>query len=66
MINIQLLSQELKNRGLLITNVDFSKELDEKQIRIIYTVKFPDTLDISNLVEGIKFIGNLEKIKLKY
>lgn len=66
MINITLLSQELKNRGLLITNVDFSKELEEKQIRIIYTVKVPDNLDISNLVEGIKYIGNLEKIKLKY
>jgi len=66
MVNINILNEELKNQGLIITNLDFSKELGEKQIRINYTVKVPDNLDISKLVEGIKYIGDLEKIKLKY
>ena len=48
-----------------LINVDFSKELAEKQVRIIYTVKVPDDLDIPNLLDGIKYIGNLDKIKLK-
>lgn len=66
MINMKLLNQELKNQGLIIINYDFSKELAEKQIRIIYTVKVPDNLEISKLLEGIKYIGDLEKIKLKF
>ena len=65
MINMKLLNEELKNYGLIIINVDFSKELAEKQVRIIYTVKVPDDLDIPNLLDGIKYIGNLDKIKLK-
>lgn len=65
MINMKLLNEELKNYGLIIINVDFSKELAEKQVRIIYTVKVPDDLDIPNLLDEIKYIGNLDKIKLK-
>ncbi|NLK45198.1 MAG: MgtC/SapB family protein [Treponema sp.] len=65
MINMKSLNQELKKHGLIVTNVDFSKELSEQQIRIIYTVKVPHNLDIPNLLEGIKNIGALDKVKLK-
>lgn len=63
-VNFALLQKELRDRGLIITNIDFSKELDEKQIKIIYTVKVPLDLDIVNLTEGLKYIGHLGKIKM--
>ena len=64
-IDLIKLKNELESRGLIITNTDFSEEIDEDRFHITFTVKVPNNIDTINLTDNLKGIGKLLKIQMK-
>jgi putative Mg2+ transporter-C (MgtC) family protein len=63
-IDFKLLKKDLLSYGLIIMNVDFTRDIEKQKTKIIYTVKTSDNLDIIGLTESLKDIGKIEKVKL--
>ena len=63
-VDFKLLKKNLLSYGLIIMNVDFTRDIEKQKTKIIYTVKTSDNLDIIGLTEGLKEIGKIEKVKL--
>ena len=63
-IDFKLLKKNLLSYGLIIMNVDFTRDIEKQKTKIIYTVRTSDNLDIIGLTESLKDIGKIEKVKL--
>jgi hypothetical protein len=49
---------------LIILSSDISKQINEKQLQITFSVKAPEEIDIFDLSDKIEELGNLEEINL--
>ena len=54
----------IENHGLIILSSDSSKQINEKQLQITFSVKAPEEIDIFDLSDKIEELGNLEEINL--
>ncbi len=63
-INLIKLKDELLSRGIIITNTDFSEEIDADRFHITFTVKVPYDIDTISLTDDLKNIGKLLKIQM--
>lgn len=63
-LDFSALRSLIESYGLIIMNVDFSRDMTETRFRLIYTVKAPDNLDIISLTNNLQKIGSIEKIKM--
>ena len=59
------LKNELGSRGIIITNTDFSEEIEADRFHITFTVKVPNNIDTIDLTDDLKSIGKLLKIQMK-
>lgn len=63
-VDFQSLKAVLNERGIIVMNTDFSRDIDDQKIKIVYNVRTSDNLDIIALTENLRHIGKLEKVKL--
>ena len=64
-IDLIKLKNELGSRGIIITNTDFSEEIDADRFHITFTVKVPNNINTLDLTDNLKSIGKLLKIQMK-
>ena len=64
-IDLIKLKNELDSRGIIITNTDFSEEIEADRFHITFTVKVPAGIDTIDLTDNLKNIGKLLKIQMK-
>ena len=63
-IDLTKLHTIIENHGLIILSSDISKQINEKQLQITFSVKAPEEIDIFDLSDKIEELGNLEEINL--
>lgn len=63
-INFTELHNIVENHGLIILNMDISKLINEEQLQVTFSVRAPEEIDVLDLAEKIKDLGNLEEINL--
>lgn len=63
-LDFSALQKLIESYGLIIMNVDFSRDMTETRFRLTYTVKAPNNLDIISLTNNLQNIGSVEKIKM--
>lgn len=63
-IDLTKLHAIIENHGLIILSSDISKQINEKQLQITFSVKAPEEIDIFDLSDKIEELGNLEEINL--
>ena len=63
-IDLEKLHSIIEKHGLIILSSDISKQINEKQLQITFSVKSPEEIDIFDLSDKIEELGNLEEINL--
>ncbi len=63
-LDFKALHSVIESHGLIILNMDTGKMMNEKILRISFSVRTPDIVDILSLSEEIQNIGKLEEINL--
>lgn len=63
-LDFKALHAVIEAHGLIILNMDTGKVMSEKILRISFSVRTPDIVDILALSENIQNIGKLEEISL--
>ena len=63
-LDFKALHAVIESHGLIILNMDTGKVMSEKILRISFSVRTPDIVDILALSENIQNIGKLEEINL--
>ncbi len=63
-LDFKALHTVIQSHGLIILNMDTGKIMNEKILRISFSVRTPDIVDILALSENIQNIGKLEEINL--
>ncbi len=63
-IDIDKLTKILGENGLIVSNVDITRDFTKKHFLLVFSVRVPSSIDIFDVIEKIKTIGRLEEFSL--